>query len=351
MDHERLLRAVIEADASDLHCKPGGVPVLRVKGELQRMDADVLSAEDVGRLAQDILDKEQQEELLRTGSVVGGHSAPGIGRFRFAAYRQRGSVALVIHTVPDEIRGIDDLELPAVAKSLATATRGMVLVASPVGNGATTTLNALVHHANTERRCHIVTVEDPIEVLHQDDLGIVSQLEVGSDVRSLAEGVRAASRLDADVVAVSEIADRDTALAVLDAVARGRLVLAGIGGQSAATAIHTFLEPFAVNERIVVRAGLARSVTGVLAQRLLPDTSGELVPAVEALVHTAKVEACLVEPDGDRDLRTLVADGEYHGMQTMDQALVRLVKSGRIESDTALANAFDAEELRIELLR
>lgn len=350
MDHCELLRAVADTGASDLHCRPGSVPVLRVGGDLVRHGDDTLSTEDVALFAQSMLDHDQQEELIRTGSAVGAHSESGVGRFRFAAFRQRGSVALVIHAVPDEIRTIEDLDLPAAAVALSATTRGLVLVASPVGNGATTTLTALVDHANQTRRCHVVTVEDPIETLHRDGEGLISQLEVGADVRSIADGVRTASKLDADIVSVSDVVDRDTALAVIDAVARGRVVFAAIGGRSVVGAMNTFLELFTVDERPIMRGALARSVAGVLAQQLLPTSAGGQVAAVESMVGTAKIEHCIAD-GADDDLRTLMADGDYHGMQTMDQALARLVRAGTIDLDTALGVADAPEELRINLLR
>ncbi|MDE0804210.1 MAG: ATPase, T2SS/T4P/T4SS family [Acidimicrobiales bacterium] len=350
MDHRDLLRVVADTGASDLHCKPGSVPVLRIGGDLVRHGDETLSTEYVALFAQSMLDADQQDELIRTGSAVGAHSESGVGRFRFAAFRQRGSVALVIHAVPDEIRTIEALDLPSAAASLAASDRGLVLVASPVGNGATTTLTALVDHANRTRKCHVVTVEDPIETLHRDGSGLVSQLEVGADVRSIGDGVRTASKLDADIVAVSDVVDRDTALAVIDAVARGRVVFAAIGGRSVVGAVNTFLELFTFDERPIMRDALARSVAGVLAQQLLTTTSGDQVAAVESMVGTAKIEHCIV--DGDHDgLRSLMADGDYHGMQTMDQALARLVRSGTLETDAALEAADAPEELRIALLR
>lgn len=341
---------MVGAGASDLHCKPGSAPVLRVGGELTRHGEEPLDAEDVARFAQAMLDADQQDELIRLGSVVGAYAESGVGRFRFAAYRQRGSVALVLHAVPDEIRTVEDIGLPSAAEALAAAERGLVLVASPVGNGATTTLTALVDEANRTRRCHIVTVEDPIEALHRDGSALVSQLEVGADVRSIADGVRTASKLDADIVAVSDIGDRDTALAVIDAVARGRVVFAAIGGHSVMSAVNAFLELFTVDERPIMRDAFARSLAGVLAQRLLPTVDGEQVAAVESMVHTAKIEHCLSQ-GADAELRSLIADGDYHGMQTMDQALSRLVRTSVIGSDVALGAADQPEELRIELLR
>ena len=334
-----------------MHCKPGSTLVMRRGGDLVREWDEVLTAEQVAGHVQAMLNSDQQAELIRTGSVIGAHSEPGIGRFRVAAYRQRSSVAMVIHRVADDVPKLDHLGLPDSVHALATTGHGLVLIASPVGNGATTTLAALVDHVNSTQRRHVVTVEDPIEVLQPDGTGIVSQLEVGADVGSAAEGIAAAAKLDADVIAVSDIVSRDTASAVLDAVARGRVVLAGIGGYSVVSAIHSFLELFTVEERDVARAAFSRSVAGVLAQRLLPTIDGERVPAVELLVSTAKTEQCIREPARFDDLRLLMEEGQYHGMQTMDQALSQLVRAGRIETDTAIALATDPEDLRIELLR
>lgn len=355
VDHTALLRTLVERGASDLHCKVGSPPALRIGGELFRLDDPVLGAplgaEAVARLAEAMLTSDQQQSLLRDGSVVATHSAPGVGRFRVAVFRQRGSVAVVVHAVPHEVRPLTDLGLPAAATTLASADRGLVLVASPVGNGATTTLAAMVDHVNRTRACHIVTVEDPAEVLHQDDRSLISQLEVPADVAGLAEGVRAASRLDADVVAISDIAQRDVALAALDAVGRGQLVLATIGGDGVRTVVDSFLELFSFEERPNVRQTLARSLAGILAQRLVPATDHRLQVVAEVLVGTPKIQAALAEEARMGELGALLADGVFHGMQTMDQALRDLVRAGRIAEGTALAAAADAEELRIELLR
>jgi twitching motility protein PilT len=257
----------------------------------------------------------------------------------------------VVHAVPQQVRALGELGLPASVSTLASAERGLVLVASPVGNGATTTLAAMVDHVNHTRSCHVVTVEDPAEVLHRDDQSIISQLEVPTDVSGLAEGVRSASRLDADVVTISDIADREVALAALDAVARCRLVLATIGGNTVRSVVDGFLELFTFEERPNVRQTLARSLAGVIVQRLLTGTDGGLLPVAEVLVNTPKIQAVLAEEERMSELDALLADGVFHGMQTMDQSLRDQVRAGRISEGTALAAATDPEELRIELLR
>jgi len=356
VDHVALLRALAERGGSDLHCKPGGRPALRVGGALVRDPDDpvlgqVLTAPTVARLAQTLLTTDQQESLLCDGSVVATHAIPEVGRFRVAVYRQRGSVAVVVHAVPQQVLQLDQLGLPPSVSDLASAERGLVLVASPVGNGSTTTLAAMVDHVNRTRACHVVTVEDPAEVLHRDERSLISQLEVPTDVADLAAGVRAASRLDADVVAISDVADRAVALAALDAVARGRLVLASIGGNTVRSVVDGFLELFTFEERPNVRQTLARSLAGVVVQRLLTGTDGRLLPVAEVLVGTPKIQDVLAEESRMGELGALLADGVFHGMQTLDQSLRDQVRSGRISEGTALAAATDPEELRIELLR
>lgn len=352
VDHRELLQKLVETRASDLHCKPGNVPVLRIAGALVRQeDLPVLSATDVATLAGAVLDQDMQAALVESGCVVAAHSEPGIGRFRISAFRQRGSISLVVHTVADDILTLDELGLPPVVATLAGGDRGLVLVASPVGNGLTTTLASMVDHVNRTRGCHVLTVDEPIEVLHPDETGFVSQLEVGADVPSIAHGIRSASRVDADVVSISDLAGRDAVDAALDAVARGRLVFAGIGAATVAGAIHAVLELYSVAERAIVREALARSLSGILAQQLLPSVKDQPVVAVEALVRTAKIQECIADPERISDLRHLLEEGSYNGMQTMDQALVGLVQGQKISIDVALAAAVDPEELRITLVR
>jgi len=356
VDHTALLAALVERGASDLLCKAGSPPAFRVGGALVREEVDPalgapLTADDVALLAQQLLTPEQQQVLLRDGTAVVAHSSPGVGRFRVAVFRQRGSAAIAVHAVPDEIVPLGELGLPDAVTALASGDRGLVLVASPVGNGATTTLAAMVDHVNRTRACHVITVDDPIEVLHRDQQSVISQLEVPNDVASLADGVRAASRFDADVVAISDIADRDIAVAALDAVARGRLVLAAIGGNDVRAVVDGFLELFPFEERPNVRQTLARSLAGVVVQRLLPGVDGRRHPAVEVLVNTPKIQRVLADEARMDELGPFMAEGVFHGMQTLDQSLRDQVRSGRLGEGTALAAATDAEELRIELLR
>lgn len=350
-EHSALLRMLVERGGSDLHCKAGSAPAMRRSGVLERLEVEAFTAEGIARMAKAMLNEDQQKVLLRDGSVVVAHGEPGVGRFRVAVFRQRGSAAMVIRAVPHEITPLEQLGLPTAAESLAAMDQGLVLIASPVSNGATTTLSAMVDHVNRNRSVHIVTVDQPIEALHRDQQALVSQLDVGADVRSLAEGVRSASSIDADVVSVSDIPSRDVASACLDAVARGRLVFGIIGGDTVHSAVNGFLELFTFEERPIVRQTFSRALVGVLAQRLLPGTDGSRVPVAEAMFKTAKIETILADESRMAELPALLREGVFHGMQTMDQSIKDQIVAGRITEETGLASAVDAEELRIELMR
>lgn len=348
---EQLFEEMERRGASDVHCKAGSPPAFRVSGQLVRSDEPALDASAVAALARTLLSAQQQQRLVKAGSLIAAMSIPGRGRFRVAAFRQRGSVGLVIHAVPHEQRRLEDLGLPDAAERLAGLDSGLVLVASPVGNGSTTTLGAMVDHINRNRSCHVVTVEDPIEILHRDQRALVSQLEVGADVTSIVDGVRSANRIDADVLAVSDLVNREVAVSCLDAVSRGRLVLAAIAGSTAVDVVKQFLELFRNEERPVYRQTFSRALAGIVVQRLLRDAEGDAVIIGEALVKTAKIEQVLAVEDRMHELDELLSEGTFHGMRTIDQSLCDAVKAGRIDEPTALAQAVDPEDLRIELLR
>ena len=356
-DHVALLRALVERGASDLHCKAGSPPAMRVRASCRDIDHPVLgrafTPESVALLAQSLLTTDQQQALAPR-RLGGGHPR------RTRASAASGSpcsasaarCAVVVHAVPQQVRPLEELGLPSSVATLASAERGLVLVASPVGNGATTTLAAMVDHVNRTRACHVVTVEDPAEVLHRDDRSLVSQLEVPTDVANLADGVRSASRLDADVVTISDIADREVALAALDAVGRGRLVLATIGGNTVRTVMDGFLELFTFEERPNVRQSLARSLAGVIVQRLLTGTDGRLLPVAEVLVSTPKIQAVLADESPHRraparcsPTASSTACRPWTSRSATRSAPVAIAEG------VALAAATDAEELRIELLR
>jgi twitching motility protein PilT len=324
---------------------------VRVDGDLVATPFDALDTAGVPRLLDGVVPRVRAEELEASGETEFAQSVPGLGRFRISAYRQRGSLALTCRRVVPGLPPAGELGLPPVLDKLCAEGRGLVLVTGPAGSGTTTTLSALVDHVNSTRACHVVTVESPIEYLHPDKKGIVSQREVGSDTASVAGAVRRAARQGADVVAAGIVPDTDATRSLLDAAEAGALVFAVVPSFDATEALVRLVEAFPEGDRRRVRTTLAAVLRGVLGQRLLDRADGRgRVGAFEVLLATSKVADCVAE-DRLGDLGRLVADGEYHGMQTLDRALEFLAKDGLVSVRDAVAAADDPEELRLALGR
>lgn len=347
---EPLLTHLAEERGSDLHVKPGSPPRVRVDGQLRAAPFEAPTAASLEAIATEVLPPDRLGELERSGEAEVGVSVSGLGRFRVHIHRQRGSCALSIRRVPPGITSIDELGLPLQVERFADEERGLLLVTGGSGSGRSTTLAALVDRINDRRSCHILTVEDPIEVLHADKTAIVTQREVGSDTPSYAHAVRSAARADADVVVVGDVADLDTAAAVLAAAEAGRLVIAVMRSGSAADTVARLIDLFPVERQAQARQVLATVLRGVVNQRLLERADGRgRVAAAEVLVATAKVLDCLIDANRSEDLDRLMAEGQYHGMQTLDSGLLQLVRDGLVSSRDALAVAGHPDDLRFAL--
>jgi twitching motility protein PilT len=287
--------------------------------------------------------------LSESGETEFAYSVSGVGRFRVSAYRQRGTLAFTCHRVVPGLPPADELGLPSVVPKVCTEGRGLVVITGSAGSGVTTTLCALVDHINDTRPCHVVTIEAPIEYLHADKQALVSQREVGTDTRSVAAGVARASRQGADVLAVGAASESEALRAVLSAAECGTLVLVVVPALSAAEALVRIVEAFPESERRRWRTTLASVLRAVFNQRLLDRADGKgRVAAFEVLLGTAKVADCIAE-DRLVDLRQLIVDGEYHGMQTLDRALEHLAREGLVAVRDAVAVADEPEELRLAL--
>ena len=347
-DLHQLLAYVQEAGASDLHAKPGSPPRIRVEGVLRALDHPPLDAASVEQLARAALSADRWEELDERGEADAGLSIAGVGRFRVNVHRQRGSLGLVARRVPPGIPQLHELGLPYQLERLAEEERGLVLVTGSGGSGKTTTVASLIDLINTRRSCHILTIEDPIEVLHPDKQAMVTQREIGTDTPSYAIALQRALRHDADVIFVGEIGDGPTAEAALAAAESGHLVIATMRTVGVGDTIRRFLELFPSAQEMQVRQALAGVLRGVISQRLLERIDGKgRVLVAEVLVGTPKVADSLLDPVGS--MERVLAEGRYHGMQTFDHALEDLTVNGVLGVAQALAAATDPEELRITL--
>jgi twitching motility protein PilT len=347
---EELLTYLHEVRGSDLHLKPGAVPHVRVDGQLKVTPFEPPAPGVVEGLAASMLDAPRQQDLATAGEASSGFSIQGLGRFRVSIHRQRGSLAMVVRRVPPEIPDLDELGLPPQVARLSDEERGLLLITGPPGSGKTTTAAALLDRINHERSCHILTIEDPIEVLHRDNEAMVTQREVGSDTADYASGVRSALRQDADVIFVGELLDAETVRAVLTAAEVGHLVITTMRASGVADTVTRLVDLFPASEQSQARHSLVATLRAVVSQRLLERADGRgRTPAVEILTGTSKVVDCIADPIRVHELDQVLAEGQYHGMQTLQQALVDLVKDGMVSLQDALAAAARPDELRIAL--
>ncbi len=276
----------------------------------------------------------------------------GAGRFRGNAYLQRDTAALVFRTVVAEPRSITALGLPDTVRTLAERSRGLVLVAGPTGSGKTTTLAAMVDHINRTRSAHIVTIEDPIEVLHTDDRSTISQRELGVDTTSFAVAMRAALRQDPDVVLVGEMRDADTVSTALMAAETGHLVLSTLHTTDASETINRIVEFFPLPEQRQVRLTLAGVLRGTVCQRLVPTADGAArVVATEIMVVNGRVQSWIVDPTVRDDVAAVIAGGDYEGMHSFDQSILDLLERGEIDLRSAMAASTNPHDLSVELRR
>ena len=345
------LAALSEAEGSDLHVKVGSPPRIRVNGVLRRIPgAPDVTAEDTEAMVPAIMAPDTLERFATSADADFAYMVPGVGRFRANAFRQRGSIALIFRLVRTSAASFADLGLPDVVGRLALEHRGLVLVTGPTGSGKTTTLAAMVDHINRNRECHIMTIEDPIEVIHGDQVASINQREIGVDAASFSTAMRAAMRQDPDVILVGEMRDEETVAAALSAAETGHLVLSTLHTIDAAETVNRIVDFFPPHQQNQIRVALAGSVKGTLCQRLVPTADGQgRVAALEIMVANGRVQQCILDPQLTGDLHDIIADGEYYGMQTFDQALIRLLEAGRIDLRGAMAAASHPHDLKVML--
>jgi twitching motility protein PilT len=340
---EQLLREAVEHRASDLHLTVGVPPILRINGDIVRMELPPLRVPDTQQLFEDFASDERREILQQTGEVDFSYTILGFSRFRVNAFRQRGSIAIAVRIIPEKIPTIEELNLPEVISTLARKPRGLILVTGPTGSGKSTTLAAMIDQINNERACNILTLEDPIEYLHRHKKSLVNQREVGGDTRSFANGLRAALREDPDVILVGEMRDMDTISIAVQAAETGHLVFATLHTSDAAQTVDRIIDVFPPFQQQQIRSQLSMTIQGIVSQQLMPrqDRSGR-VAAVEILLASPAVRN-LIREGKTHQLLSVIQTSAKSGMQSMDAALRDLCRAGIVSDEEALMRATDPE--------
>jgi twitching motility protein PilT len=342
-----LLDTLVSSGGSDLHLVAGSPPFIRVNGELRRMEHPPLTAEETKQASFGIAPPDRREQLLERGEADFAFSVAGLGRFRVNAFRQRGAYSLAMRRVRIGSASFEALGIPPVVRQLAEQTRGLILVTGPTGSGKTTTLAAMIDHINATRPVHILTIEDPIEVMHPTKMASINQREIGLDTGDYAVAMRAAMRQDPDVILIGEMRDSETVAAALQAGETGHLVLSTLHTTDAVETINRVIDFFPSNQDHQVRASLASVLGGVICQRLVQSVEGGRVPVFEVMVNNGRVADRILDRTMTAELRDVIADGEFYGMQSFDQHLLSLVRSGIVSVDRALEVASNPHDIRL----
>lgn len=348
-----LLRGVVQTGASDLHLKVGSPPVLRVDGELRRLaDHDILKPADTEAYATELFTQRAARDFKAAGEADFAYGRPDIGRFRIAAFRQRGSVSMVMRRVIPGAPTFDELGLPGVVQKLIENLGGqLVLVTGPSGSGKTTTMAAMVEWLNANRPVSIMTIEDPIEVLHPDKQAVVVQREIGVDTVDFASAVKAATRQDADVIVLSEIDGYETARAAIAAAETGHFVVSSMRTTDPADTLNRLIGYFPSEQQEMVRSQLAGLVKGIVSQRLLETAGGGgQALAVEVLTTNERTQEWLLGGGSVGRLLDVIKESEFFGMQTFDQSILKLVLARSVNVDTALVHVRNGHELRAKAM-
>jgi twitching motility protein PilT len=345
---DELLQKLTSIQGSDLHLKVGSPPAFRIDGQLHLSNLEKLSPEDTERFLEQIMPERLRPGFDASNEADFAYGKSNLGRFRVNCYRQRGSINVVIRAVSPASRDFEDLGLPDVVEKLCAGKRGLILVTGPTGSGKTTTVGAILDHINSTQRVNIITLEDPIEILHPDKLSIVSQREIGVDTMSFHEGLRRVLRQDPDVIFIGEMRDKETVEAAMLAAETGHVVISTLHTIDAIETVNRIVDFFPPHEERQVRQILAGSLKGVVSQRLLPKTDGKgRVPAVEVLVNNERVFDRIVQADQTHTLVDVIADGDYYGMQSFDQSILMLYQAGDVTFQDALAHASDPTDFKL----
>jgi twitching motility protein PilT len=353
MQLNRLLQRAVELGASDVHLKVGRPPVLRFDGELSPFEEwPVVSETDLETTLELVCSgtPTRLETFMRSGELDTAYTDGDLPRFRVSGFRQRGAISFAFRVIPHDVPGFETLGLPVGVKELAEQHRGLILVTGATGSGKTTTLAAMVDHINRTRTQHIVTIEDPIEILHEDHQCIVNQREVGLDTTSFHEALRRGLRQDPDVILIGELRDAETAETALQAAESGHLVLSTLHTVDAAETLGRMIEFFPAVKQPQIRSIMAGVLRGVISQRLLPRAHGGRIPAVEVMVVNARIED-LIRDGKTEEIPDAIEEGVFFSMQTFTKALIDLVLAQKLERDVAANAATNRHDFLIALER
>ena len=334
---------------SDLHLSAGNPPLLRIYGDLARVDAPVVTTEELLAVLREMVPMERVQAFEQTGDLDFAYEIPGLARYRANFFRQNRGISAVFREIPQRISTVEELGLPIMLRELALLPKGLVLVTGPTGSGKSTTLAALVDYANTKRRDHIITIEDPIEFVHQSKSCLVNQREIGRDSRSFGTALRSALREDPDIILVGEMRDLETISLALEAAETGHLLLSSLHTVGAAKTIDRIIDTFPASQQQQVRVQLSMVLRAVVSQRLVPTVDGTQTPVFEVMAVNPAIQNMI------RDGKTFQIDNVIYGgaasqaMLSMDNELIRLAKEGRITRETAQLYAVNPDMLRKRL--
>lgn len=351
-DIKELLRTAAESKASDLHIKVGSPPIMRLHGQLVPFqNEDRLTYEDTLKMSLEVMSPGQREAFKKKNDLDFAYSVPGLGRFRCNVFVQRGAVGLVFRTIPMKIPTVEELRLPKVLYKISAYERGLILVTGTTGSGKSTTLAAILDNININRTANIVTIEDPIEYLHRDKRGIINQREIGTDTMSFGVALRAAMRQDPDVILVGEMRDLETIETAMTAAETGHLVMSTLHTTDASETINRIISSFPPHQQPQIRIQLASILRGIISMRLVPKADGTgRVAAVEVLIATSIIRDCIMDSNKTKLINDFISQGRLHyEMQTFDQALFDLYKTGEVSYDEALKWATNAEDFKLKV--
>ncbi len=351
MNLQALLHTVVGQCGSDIHFKAGNPPVIRYDGDLVRLDYSPLSKEDIDEVIQEILTEEEIGIFEEKGELDVSYAVSELSRFRVNVSREMGNVRLVFRLIPFEIPAIPELNLPVILEKICKTPRGLVLVTGPTGSGKSTTLAAMVTFINSNQAKHIVTIEDPIEFVHGDKLGMITQRQLGTDTKSFVDAMRAVVRQDPDVIMLGEMRDAETVFASMQAAETGHLVLSTLHTPDAIDTVNRITDFFPPSQHQQVRNQFATCLRAVISQRLAPRKAGVgRIAAVEVLIGTPLVkERIRMQVDGSQILSLIEEGRSTYGMQTFDQHLYELWEAETISEETAIEFASSQKDLSLRI--